>query len=227
MSTDTTPISWTERISGAPFDLSLDGSVKAEQIVPWEIAHALSQTYRFTGHTRFPVSVADHSSRALCALDRIGPYADSIRLAVLLHDAPEVFSGDISRPMIQLIDRLSCGGFRDWKRKFETSVMEALGVTCLEQDGVRDLIKRADNIALMAEHINHHRSSESDWQEFLKLSREDLNRAKNIAAEEPSLEKSWRHIRGKFSMQWILIRSKRRLDPKEDFYDPWEKHGLL
>lgn len=219
------PTSRTERTSGKSFDLTVDGSVDPKQVVPWEIAHALAQINRFTGQSRFPVSVADHSLRALAVLDAIGAHHRCIRLAVLLHDVPEVYSGDISRPVILLIDHLSSGDFRAWKREFETNVLEAVGVTCLEQQGVRSLIKRADNIALMIEHINHHACSERDWNTILGLTDEDMALAQEVAKEEPSRELSWRRARGKFAMRWVELSPDLYLD--RDFYDHWEKHHLI
>lgn len=63
-----------------------------------DIAHALSQINRFTGHCRRPYSVAEHSllvceiSERELGLDVHG------RLAALMHDAHEAYCGDLHTP---------------------------------------------------------------------------------------------------------------------------------
>lgn len=58
-----------------------------------DIAHALANLCRFTGHTRKFYSVCEHSCRVA---DLLPPH---LRLAGLLHDASEAYLGDMSRPL--------------------------------------------------------------------------------------------------------------------------------
>jgi hypothetical protein len=59
----------------------------------FDIAHSLSMNNRFTGHTKFPYPVSQHS--------RLGSYLVPPRYAMrfLLHDASEAYIGDVNRPL--------------------------------------------------------------------------------------------------------------------------------
>lgn len=70
-----------------------------ESIVIVDIAHALSQTCRFTGHTDTLYSVAEHCVR----LSSTVPQEDAP--AALLHDAAECYLTDVNKPLKQLIGR--------------------------------------------------------------------------------------------------------------------------
>jgi hypothetical protein len=58
-----------------------------------DIAHALSMNNRFTGHTKFPYPVSQHS--------RLGSYLVPPKYALrfLLHDGSEAYLGDMNRPL--------------------------------------------------------------------------------------------------------------------------------
>lgn len=59
-----------------------------------DIAHALAQQVRYNGHCDVPYSVGEHSVRASrLAKD---PY---VAKWILLHDAPEVYIGDLASPL--------------------------------------------------------------------------------------------------------------------------------
>lgn len=62
-----------------------------------EIAHALSQVNRYTGHTRYPYSVAQHSVLASYQVPK------EMALTALLHDASEAYLGDVSTHLKALL----------------------------------------------------------------------------------------------------------------------------
>lgn len=64
-----------------------------------DIAHALSQIVRFTGHCKKPYSVAEHCLEVSYRVQEICPCNFELRLAALLHDAHEAYIGDWSSPL--------------------------------------------------------------------------------------------------------------------------------
>ena len=79
-----------ETATGVAFDI-LKPTVEMVHIE--DIAHALSQMNRFTGHCRFPYPVSQHSR----FVSHLVP--DEFALWGLLHDASEAYIGDMNRPM--------------------------------------------------------------------------------------------------------------------------------
>jgi hypothetical protein len=65
-----------------PDDISID-----------DIAHALANACRFTGHTKVPYSVAQHSYLVHTKVP------DEDKLWACLHDAPEAYLGDLAAPI--------------------------------------------------------------------------------------------------------------------------------
>lgn len=63
-----------------------------------EIAHALAQINRFTGHCSRPYSVAEHSLLVSDLAERAGA-TPIVQLAALMHDAHEAYTGDVSSPV--------------------------------------------------------------------------------------------------------------------------------
>lgn len=68
-----------------------------EDVCVEDIAHALSQIIRFTGHARAPYTVAQHS---LLVAELVPPQH---RLWALLHDASEAYLGDVASPLKSLL----------------------------------------------------------------------------------------------------------------------------
>lgn len=66
---------------------------REEDISILDIAHSLSTINRFTGHARFPYSVAQHCIEVSYEID------PQFALAGLLHDATEAYVNDLSRPL--------------------------------------------------------------------------------------------------------------------------------
>lgn len=151
------PAPWIHTYTGRAFDL-LDP--KPEQIDPLDIAHALSQICRFTGHVRAFYSVAQHSClvaeivRDLWQSTGHRPCPELVLLAALLHDAAEAYIGDVSTPLKRAIrGEGQLSEYDVIEQRVEAAVLQRFlwrGATM--GDDVRALIKRADMIALATEH---------------------------------------------------------------------------
>jgi hypothetical protein len=82
-----------------------------------DIAHALSNVCRFTGHTKDFYSVATHS--ILCAEQaRKDGMSARMQLLILLHDASEAYLTDVNRPLKEII--------REVYEPIEEKVMETV-----------------------------------------------------------------------------------------------------
>jgi 5'-deoxynucleotidase YfbR-like HD superfamily hydrolase len=128
-----TDASWIQTFSGRQF---WPLNPRAEEVEIEDVAHALSNLCRYNGHTRRFYSVAQHS----VLVSRIVPAADA--LWGLLHDAPEAYIADLSRPV-----KRHMPGYRDVERRLMVAVAERFGLSWPEPASV----KTADLIALRTE----------------------------------------------------------------------------
>ena len=107
-----------------------------EDVAVEDIAHALSQIIRFTGHAKAPYTVAQHS----LLVAELVPASD--RLWALVHDASEAYLGDVSSPLKTLLP-----DYRELEEKFQKVIAGRFGLPW----PMPPTIKRADRVALMAE----------------------------------------------------------------------------
>jgi 5'-deoxynucleotidase YfbR-like HD superfamily hydrolase len=103
-----------------------------------DIAHALSNQCRFSGHTNKFYSVAQHS----VLVSRLVP--EDQRLGGLLHDAPEAYLQDMARPL-KMHPRLG-QAYRGMESRVQ-KVMEDYFKTAL----LTEEIIAADNVVLVTE----------------------------------------------------------------------------
>src|SRR5882724_1665273 len=91
-----------------------------EMVCKEDIAHALSMICRWTGHTRFHYSVAQHSVYAsrICAPE--------FAFDALMHDSSEAYLGDMNRPL----KHFTAAGpaYREIEEKVEQVIFKKFGV---------------------------------------------------------------------------------------------------
>jgi 5'-deoxynucleotidase YfbR-like HD superfamily hydrolase len=104
-----------------------------------DVAHALSQTNRFTGHCRFPYPVSQHC--------RLASYivAPLFAFHTLLHDASEAYIGDMSRPL----KHFTLAG--EEYRKVEKRIEEAIAIKFKLSAEEPIEVKQADTAMLFLE----------------------------------------------------------------------------
>ena len=120
-------------VSGTYFDFT---APERSAIDIKTIAHALANICRFTGHTQFFYSVAQHS----VMVSRLVPPQHA--LAGLLHDATEAYLGDVAAPLMALLP-----DYRAIEARVQAAVMHAFGLP----EHLPPEVKDADTLALAIE----------------------------------------------------------------------------
>ncbi len=115
-----------------------------------DIAHALSHTCRFGGHTRDFYSVAQHS----VLVSHLVPECD--QFAALMHDAAEAYVGDVPSPLKQLLPE-----YKVIEKRIEACLFERFGLF----DGMPVSVKKADLIMLATEQrdLMHAKNDDEEW----------------------------------------------------------------
>ena len=125
-----------------------------------EIAHALAQINRFTGHAKRPYSVAEHSLLVAYIAGSEGA-TPLQQLAALLHDAHEAYVGDLASPAKWAIGQ----PWETFEHQHEVAVHIALGIRST-MVAHRASIKRWDLIALATERrdlLNYNPATSRPW----------------------------------------------------------------
>lgn len=115
------------------------GDITKDVISIYDIAHALSQICRFTGHTKEFYSVAQHSVLVADAQTTLPE-----KRAGLLHDASEAYVNDLPSPLKACTD---LGDYKNLENRFHHAINQKYRVN----DGMTPNIKKADLAALFTE----------------------------------------------------------------------------
>lgn len=122
-------------------------SMRYEDLSIEDIAHALSNQCRFSGHTSEHYSIARHSLAVAQCVDRLGASKKQIMIG-LMHDASEAYLLDVPSP---LKSRPEFAFYRDAERKLQSTIFEWLGLNPSVEDLA--MLARGDFAALKAEAI--------------------------------------------------------------------------
>lgn len=136
--------SWILTASGVRFELF---DPKPEMVNINDIAHALGNLCRFSGHTRAFYSVAQHSVIVSEGVPR------EQALTALLHDATETYVGDLVSPLKRHMPTYRTVEARIWQ-----AIQERFGLGEITPE-----IKRADMRALMTEKRDLMPWTGEDW----------------------------------------------------------------
>lgn len=86
---------WIQSYTGKAVDVF---DLQPEQVDVIDIAHALSNLCRYTGHVREFYSVATHSLAVMKLTEMMG-HGPEMQLWALLHDAGEAYMADVAAPL--------------------------------------------------------------------------------------------------------------------------------
>jgi len=106
-------------------------NLKREDIDVRDIAHALALCSRFAGHSRFPISVAQHSVGVSLLAGAVASHREALQ--GLFHDGSEAYLGDMTK-WVKSSPEMS--GYRDAEHRAQTVVYTAFGLPIIQADSV-------------------------------------------------------------------------------------------
>jgi hypothetical protein len=142
---------WIGTYTGKAFSV-MNPEVSRADINIYDIAHSLAMCCRWTGHVRRHYSVAQHSVLVARWLKRHG-HGTTTQLLGLLHDSPETYIQDLSRPVKEELP--------DYK-VIENRLMDAI-LARFGLPGMREVIKTADDALLVTEWRDLMRRNPRKW----------------------------------------------------------------
>ena len=134
---------WQRMLSGRRLDL-LDPSPFDIEIS--DIAHGLARLARWNGQTKgaHAFTVAQHCIVAEAIASALKPNLNAkLRLAALLHDAPEYVVGDLISPFKAAMGT----SYKSFEDRIQRAIHLRFGLPPLLPPGVAQTIKKADKLA--------------------------------------------------------------------------------
>jgi hypothetical protein len=180
---------WQRMLSGRRLDL-LDPSPLDIEIA--DIAHGLARVARWNGQTRGAhiFSVAQHTLLVEAVMRMQNPRIDArLRLAALLHDAPEYVIGDMISPFKTVLG----GDYKVVEKRLLSAIHIRFGLPAVLSDDVRRQIKNADRGAA--------------YLEATKLAGFAETEAKRLFGRDPGLSAS---VRDDYLTPWSAAKAEKR-----------------
>lgn len=122
-----------------------------------DIAHALANQSRFSGHTRFRYSVAEHSVRVSEVLEY---HSKAVRMWGLLHDASEAYLVDLPTPL--KLDPTIGDAYKVAEARLMAAVCKAFSLTPTQPTAVH----MADAVLLATEVRDLMHGDRDYWQKI-------------------------------------------------------------
>lgn len=117
-----------------------------ENILPVDIAHALSYMCRANGHFKSFYSVAQHCLQ--CEAEaRARGLSKEIRLACLLHDASEAFISDITRPVKRALTQ-----YKEIEERLQRVIYQRFGISPDDEE-IMSAVSEIDDAMLYYEFL--------------------------------------------------------------------------
>jgi hypothetical protein len=145
-------MSWIQTHGANAFDFEAALRGEHQAITLQDIAHSLAMQCRYTGHTAWHYSIAQHSILVSQLATRWAAQGGVERrdlrkyaAAGLMHDAAEAYVGDVSRPLKHLL-RSTSDAYDRIEGAVEAMIERRFGLVVTEP--MRQLVKRAD-VALL------------------------------------------------------------------------------
>ena len=148
---------YIETVSGVKFEFldPLPHMINIE-----DIAHALSMQCRYTGHTKWFYSVAEHAVWVSYLVPK------HLMLEGLLHDASEAYIADIASPVKQYLSN-----YKEIEDKIMKAISEKYGVG----HPLNPAVKQADLIMLSTEAYDLLPSQGASWEMWEYIKRPDYD----------------------------------------------------
>lgn len=195
-----------ETCSGVHFELAHpDPSLVRLSDIGW----SLSRLARFTGHTtgREPYSVGQHSAWCAAVGERYFGFDSQLCLQILLHDAHEAYTTDISTPVKKLLGRER---IRWIQNRIQTAIHESLSIP-MPDASQKEAIGMLDGLAVAVESYHTMPSNGRYWTE----------KGVDVASVNESF---LRPLPNLYSYRLFLEMYKRLVDGLKiwDFWREWE-----
>jgi hypothetical protein len=183
------PRAWQRMLSGRRLDL-LDPSPLDVELE--DIAHGLARVARWNGQTSGAhiFSVAQHTLLVEAVMRMQNPRIDArLRLAALLHDAPEYVIGDMISPFKAVLD----GDYKVVEKRLLSAIHIRFGLPAVLSDDITRQIKDADRGAAYLEATMLAGFAEAE--------------AKRLFGRDPGLSAS---VRDDYLTPWSAAKAERR-----------------
>ncbi|MGA2292733.1 YfbR-like 5'-deoxynucleotidase [Bradyrhizobium sp.] len=185
----TSPRVWQRMLSGRRLDL-LDPSPLDVEIA--DIAHGLARVARWNGQTRGAhiFSVAQHTLLVDAVMrERIPRVDDRLRLAALLHDAPEYVIGDMISPFKAVLG----GDYKAVEKRLLAAIHIRFGLPPVLRPEIEQKIKQADRGAA--------------YLEATELAGFEQGEAKRLFGQNPGLPETTRQD---YLTPWTAAKAEKR-----------------